>query len=155
MDDENFQKVFSDPNIILRVLRSNLDGIQTQFNETHHDEIKEVESYGQSAERLMTNFISAVSEEVVNVRNAQIISDEKLLRDTSQGRMTAEETNRVSNGLIEETLREIQDLKDQKKGLESSARMDVFKNVATQVYELLIENLKLRRGLNELFEISH
>ena len=70
LDDVNFRKVFNDPNVILRVLRSNLDQISESFEHKHHDALHALrQGYPEESEKAkaVKNLIQTVHDEMVNL----------------------------------------------------------------------------------------
>jgi hypothetical protein len=67
-----FKKVFNDPHIILKVLKSNIEGIANTKSDPQL-------------------FVNAIQEEMINIRNALIISDVKLLEEKQNPRLKTQQ----------------------------------------------------------------
>lgn len=173
--NHNFMKVFSDPYKILKILRENLSTLESKLllkNKDVKDEVYQDGSrYGATpqeqeimdlkqeivAKDLGSNFLNTLQEEMVNLRNALILSDIKLLQEQQQPphKRDLGQLGVISDHLIDEILRDSIDLRDGKVrvveiGLNSEDNQELM-NFGSQIYEILIENAKLRKGLNQMY----
>lgn len=146
--DPHFTRVFNDPNILLKVLRSNIDHINASVEDQKMSFRQQ-----EGIDRLMVNNLTSLQELMINIRNALIISDAKLLSENDANQAGFEHQLETSELLIEEIVKEIQGLREhrgQSQGLDYP-ETELIKQVGDQIYEILLENAKLRRNLNEMF----
>lgn len=104
----------------------------------------------------MVNNLTSLQEVMINIRNALIISDAKLLSENDANCAGFQHQMETAEVLIEEIVREIQGLREhrgQSQGLDYP-ETELIKQVGDQIYEILLENAKLRRCLNEMFSAT-
>lgn len=115
------------------------------------------QGYREDTEEVLNSFISSLNEILINIWNALIIADLKLLsKKNGNSFLDFDQLHDISNELIEEISSLTACIKqDLPVRLQSSPKIEATIQLGLQAYDLLLENTKLRKGMNSLFLLTN